>query len=63
MIFKKLGNTMTPITEQMKPQACVSCNSYDKCVNHIKTRPNDMIRCIGFGALRDYINQKENNNV
>lgn len=45
------------------PVPCSSCNSYAKCVNIIKTRPNDMVRCIGFGALRDYINKKENNNA
>lgn len=49
-----------PFTYRYTP--CSSCNSYAKCVNFIKTRPDVMIRCIGFGALRDYINKKENNN-
>ena len=40
------------------PRHCASCGSYDVCVNMIKTRPNEMMRCMCFGELRDYIKNK-----
>ena len=42
------------------PEHCVTCNSYCRCVDTIETRPNEMIRCIFFGGLRNYIKDGRN---
>lgn len=38
---------------------CIKCNSFNRCVDTIHLRPNEMIRCIRFGELKQYI-EKEN---
>lgn len=37
------------------PIHCLSCNSYDRCVNTIKNYPDVMIRCIAFGELQKFM--------
>ena len=38
---------------------CLNCNSFNRCVSTIHLHPNEMIRCIRFGELKEYI-KKEN---
>lgn len=42
------------------PVQCLYCNSYSRCVDTIKTRPNELIRCIRFGELQRYIRKDMN---
>jgi len=49
-----------PQPNTLVPVGCFTCNSCGKCMNTIATRPNEMIRCIRFGELRQYILGKEN---
>lgn len=34
---------------------CVNCNNYNRCLLHIEEHPGDMIRCIRFGDLVEYV--------
>ena len=39
---------------------CINCNNYDKCLTHIYEHPGVMIRCLRFGDLVKYVQNKEN---
>ena len=41
---------------------CLSCDGFDKCVNFAINNPKSAIRCIHFGQIRDYIEEKERRN-
>ena len=37
---------------------CTSCNSYNRCVMTILEHPEEMIRCMHFGKLKERIKRK-----
>ena len=39
---------------------CVACKSFDMCVEFAIKNPKTAIRCINFGRILDYIEEKEN---
>lgn len=40
--------------ESKSYEHCKTCNSYNRCLLTILERPNEMIRCIRFGGLKEY---------